>query len=229
MKVFKSLKILLLMELQKINDLINNTVTAKSCEEDSDCVVSQGGSCCNLCPPATPFVVNQIESKRLAELRAKDCQEKMQENPPIPCPDCPVRAMPQVMPWCRESMCTVRYQTLLEIKSIGGDCPNQTCDTHFSVQYNGAWTSQSFGKKIQGTVNQDSILNFQEEMENANFIAIRSKPFTETCPTAYDGQEYTYIFYTSHGKETLSSCQTAIDFESPLFQAVNEIQKDRGE
>ena len=60
-------------------------------------------------------------------------------------------------------------------------------------------------------------------INTANFEEIRSKKFTGTCPTAYDGQEAIYTFYTLTETQTVSSCEFEIDNQSPLFSEINQI------
>lgn len=62
-----------------------------------------------------------------------------------------------------------------------------------------------------------------QEINNADFVTMKSKKFTGDCPTANDGQEVTYTFYTRKGVEVIASCQVAIDGKSPLFVQVWEI------
>lgn len=93
---------------------------------------------------------------------------------------------------------------LLTIESRGGLCPQGTCSIEKSV-YNSKDT-----KKLEILIN------------SANYNEIRTKKFTGLCPTAYDGQEAIYIFYTKHGNEKVSSCDTAIDYNSELFIEVEK-------
>ena len=53
----------------------------------------------------------------------------------------------------------------------------------------------------------------------ADFEAIRSRPFTGTCPIAFDGQEIIFDFGAAAAIERVASCQVAIDWSDPLFVA----------
>ena len=59
------------------------------------------------------------------------------------------------------------------------------------------------------------------EIEQADFDAIKSQPFTDTCPIAFDGQQFVYTFSVTGGSERIDSCQVVVDPENPLFVAVN--------
>jgi hypothetical protein len=52
---------------------------------------------------------------------------------------------------------------------------------------------------------------------------IESRPFTDLCPTAYDGQETIYIFTVGLGTalERIASCEVEVDLSDPLFVAVS--------
>ena len=54
----------------------------------------------------------------------------------------------------------------------------------------------------------------------ADFVALKSRPFTGTCPVAYDGQETIYTFATASGAERIASCEVVVDPAAPLFVAV---------
>lgn len=58
------------------------------------------------------------------------------------------------------------------------------------------------------------------EIANADFDAIRSHPFTDTCPIAYDGQQVIYTFATAGGPVRIDSCEVVVDPAHPLFVAV---------
>jgi hypothetical protein len=62
-----------------------------------------------------------------------------------------------------------------------------------------------------------------EQQINTDFVALKSKKFTGECPTANDGDEATYTFYTKAGFEVIASCKVAIDQKSALFLTVEEI------
>ena len=64
------------------------------------------------------------------------------------------------------------------------------------------------------------IESLQTEVEQADYVAIRGRPFTGECPTAFDGQEVIYTFHVTTGDREIASCEVAIDPADPLFVAV---------
>jgi len=118
---------------------------------------------------------------------------------------------------------------LLEIQYGGGFCPIGMCTTTYAISKTGFFTKDdNTGQNkvhLGQALDADKFNEVFREIETTDFAAIRSKPFTGVCPTAYDGQQVTYKFYTSRALETVSSCQTEIDYGLPLFVLLQEIVK----
>ena len=107
---------------------------------------------------------------------------------------------------------------LLNIKSSGGLCPNgNVCSSTKIIMNDGSILIDNKLKTKADLTKLISLIN------TANFDEIRSKKFTGTCPTAYDGQEVTYTFYTLTVTQTISNCEFEIDNKSPLFSEINKI------
>ena len=60
----------------------------------------------------------------------------------------------------------------------------------------------------------------QAAIAATDFAALRSHPFTGTCPTAVDGVELVFEFAAPGGTERLASCETELDFGSPLLETL---------
>ena len=71
-----------------------------------------------------------------------------------------------------------------------------------------------------GTIPAAALDALTVEIARANFPLIESRPFTDTCPMAYDGQETIYTFHLPTGTEEIATCKVAIDPNHPLFLAV---------
>ena len=80
------------------------------------------------------------------------------------------------------------------------------------------------GQTVRGRLPAAQVELLEIRIAGANFTVIRSRPFTKICPTAYDGQEIAYRFFTAGAGESISSCQTEIDYQSPLFAVVAEVE-----
>ncbi len=76
---------------------------------------------------------------------------------------------------------------------------------------------------VVGQVPPDLVEAIQIEIDQANFPLILSRPFIDTCPTAYDGQETIYVFTAAQGTrfERIASCEVEVDPSHPLFVAVS--------
>lgn len=110
---------------------------------------------------------------------------------------------------------------LLGMFARGGLCVYGGCYRSTIIYRDGTFeTEDGSGEYQSGVVSEASLAALAHEIEQADFDLIRSKPFTDVCPTAYDGQEYIYTFYTATEAEVISSCEYVIDGNLPVFQAV---------
>ncbi|HEX5014430.1 MAG TPA: hypothetical protein VFV72_09765 [Candidatus Limnocylindrales bacterium] len=110
---------------------------------------------------------------------------------------------------------------LLTIETVGGHCIQGSCDSTITIDSNGKARQLKPDAKDLGTVPADIVDALVVEIDQADFEAIKSKPFTDTCPIAFDGQQFIYTFTAGGGSERIDSCAVAVDQESPLFIAVH--------
>jgi hypothetical protein len=95
------------------------------------------------------------------------------------------------------------------------------------IYQSGAYSlGNEVGPTSEGVLTAAQMAELRDLVEQTDFEAIRAVTFTELCPTAYDGQESIYTFYTSHGEEVLSSCESQIDTNLPLFRWIEELIAD---
>jgi hypothetical protein len=80
-------------------------------------------------------------------------------------------------------------------------------------------------KPRSGVLSQQELRLLNQRVHQANFSAIKSKPFKGTCPIAYDGTEVVYLFQLSLGVEEISACKYAINGKSLLFQQLNRLSQ----
>lgn len=109
---------------------------------------------------------------------------------------------------------------LVTISYIGGLCPDGVCSSVQAILKDGSFFIDG---KLKSQIQKSEISQLENLINTTNFEAIKAVKFTGTCPTAYDGQEATYTFNTSHGQETLSSCRVKIDYQSALFSKINDV------
>ena len=58
------------------------------------------------------------------------------------------------------------------------------------------------------------------QIKTTDFASLRAIPFQGECPVNFDGQEVIYEFGAPTGVERIASCETQVDPDLPLFQAV---------
>jgi hypothetical protein len=80
-------------------------------------------------------------------------------------------------------------------------------------------------KPRSGVLSQQELRLLKQRVQQANFSAIKSKPFKGTCPIAYDGIEVVYLFQLHQGVEEISACKYAINGKSLLFQQLNRLSQ----
>jgi hypothetical protein len=122
---------------------------------------------------------------------------------------------------------TLPPSLLLKITKTGGLCPYGGCREELILYSDGSYTlTEGDTLTQQGIVDKPLISQLINYIERANFNQIKAQPFTDICPTAYDGSEITYTFYTSQGVEAISSCVVVIDDHQPLFQLSNTLLQE---
>lgn len=116
---------------------------------------------------------------------------------------------------------------LLGVVWQGGLCPYGMCGMEVIFYQDGSFdVTNSSGEGWEGIIEDAVLVNLRREIENADFDMIRSRPFTDMCPTAYDGAELIYTFYASEGVEVISSCEYVIDGDLELFVIIIDLMND---
>jgi hypothetical protein len=109
---------------------------------------------------------------------------------------------------------------IVSVETRGGECASGLCTRLLNIEADGHIHEVIPKDEVLGTVPVEVVDALQVEVERANYRLLRSRPFTGTCPTAYDGQETIYTFHASRGDQVIESCKVAIDPKHPLFQGV---------
>jgi hypothetical protein len=110
---------------------------------------------------------------------------------------------------------------LVTVEARGGECPTGSCSRLLNIEADGRLHEVIPQDRVVGTVPPDVIDALRTEVEQADYPAIRSRPFTGECPTAVDGQEIVYTFHVTTGDREIASCEIEIDPSDPLVVAVN--------
>ncbi len=107
----------------------------------------------------------------------------------------------------------------------GGLCASGSCLSSLTIFADGRYVSIHGSGSLQraGMVERRLLMQLRHAIMQTNFHAIRSHRFSGTCPTAYDGTEVIYTFYTTHPRQVLSSCQVVFPHNF-LFQLLQTLQ-----
>lgn len=134
-------------------------------------------------------------------------------------------AEPMILPSATSPPFAETDTLLMKLVRHGGLCASGSeCQWQMTIYQSGAYTiGNEMGMVSEGVLSAEQMAELRGLIEQTGFAAIRAVPFTELCPTAYDGQESIYTFNTSYGEEVLSSCEVQIDMTLPLFQWIEEL------
>jgi hypothetical protein len=109
----------------------------------------------------------------------------------------------------------------VSVQTLGGHCVQGSCDTVITIEPDGRAHQVEPEPKELGTVPHEIMEALVVEVQQTDFEAIRSHPFTDTCPIAFDGQQLIYSFWIVTYDERIDSCETVVDPANPLFVAVD--------
>jgi hypothetical protein len=110
---------------------------------------------------------------------------------------------------------------LVTVETRGGLCAPGPCGTTVILDRDGRVRLAARPPNDLGTVSPDVLATLDATIRTTDFAALRSHPLTGQCPTAIDGQELVFEFASPGGIERIASCETAVDFGTPLFRAVS--------
>ena len=106
------------------------------------------------------------------------------------------------------------------IETVGGHCLEGACGGTVTISSDGTVKQTAPKPADLGTVSEPTLEALITEVEQADFDAIQSQPFTDTCPIAFDGQQFIYTFTVGSQVEKIDSCEVVVDPANPLFVAV---------
>lgn len=113
-------------------------------------------------------------------------------------------------------------ETILAVETRGGLCDYGGCYARTEIREDGSYSYKN-GKGVQsnGNLPIKDVEELKKLIMDADFPAIKAKKFSGTCPTAYDGQETTYIFYAA--KQSIPTCTYNVDYSEPLFETMDNL------
>jgi hypothetical protein len=109
---------------------------------------------------------------------------------------------------------------LLTVRSEGGMCMDGPCDSAVILERDGRVHSAAKPPNDLGRVTADAYTTLDAAIRSTDFAAMRAKPFTGECPIAFDGQKQVFEFSVGTTTERLDSCESELDWTSPLFLAM---------
>lgn len=109
---------------------------------------------------------------------------------------------------------------LVTVQMRGGMCPEDMCDNTIVLERDGRVHSAAKPPNELGRVPANAIAALIAAIQTADYTALKSRPFTGECPTAFDGQEMVFEFGAPGGIQRMASCEVDIDWGQPLFVAV---------
>jgi hypothetical protein len=116
---------------------------------------------------------------------------------------------------------------LLKITYAGGNRRSNGQPPEFIIRTDGVSFYRFMGKETPHRVlGPREFARLNQRLTATNFTQIKSRSFTGTCPTAYDGNELIYSFQLKSGdSEELSSCKVIIPGNSLLFQQLARLSQ----
>jgi hypothetical protein len=108
---------------------------------------------------------------------------------------------------------------LVTVETRGGECPEGPCGRTVTLERDGRVKASGETADI-GRVQLPAYQALEAAINATDFAAIRSQPFTGECPVNFDGQELIFTFSVGNQTERLASCESELDWSSPLFVAI---------
>jgi hypothetical protein len=109
---------------------------------------------------------------------------------------------------------------LLTVRLEGGMCMDGPCDSAVVLERDGRVHSAAKPPNDLGRVSAEAYAALDAAIQTTDFAAMRAKPFTGECPIAFDGQKQVFEFSVGSTTERLDSCESELDWSSPLFLAM---------
>ena len=109
---------------------------------------------------------------------------------------------------------------LLTVRLEGGMCMDGPCDSAVVLERDGRVHDGKTPEGDLGRVSAQAYGALDAAIQATDFAAMRAKPFTGECPIAFDGQKQTFEFSAGGSTERLDSCESELDWSSPVFIAM---------
>lgn len=109
---------------------------------------------------------------------------------------------------------------LVTVSTRGGECAMGPCGQTVVLERDGRVHSAAKPPNELGTVPAAAMAALTTAVQQTDYAAIKSHPFTGECPVNFDGQELIFEFNVGATTQRIASCEVDIDWGHPLFVAV---------
>ena len=109
---------------------------------------------------------------------------------------------------------------LVTVSTRGGECAMGPCGQTVILDRDGRVHSAAKPPNDLGRVPANVMTTVTAAMQQTDFAALASHPFTGECPVNFDGQELIFEFNLGSTTRRIASCEVAIDWGHPLFVAL---------
>lgn len=109
---------------------------------------------------------------------------------------------------------------LVTVSTRGGECPAGPCGQSVILERDGRVHSAAKPPNELGKVAAEAMAALTAAVQQTDYAAIKSHPFTGECPVNFDGQELIFEFSVGATTQRIASCEVDIDWGHPLFVAV---------
>jgi hypothetical protein len=109
---------------------------------------------------------------------------------------------------------------LVTVSARGGECPAGPCGETVVLERDGRVHSAAKPPNELGKVPAEAMAALTAAVNQTDYVALKSHPFTGECPVNFDGQELIFEFVVGSTTQRIASCEVDIDWGHPLFVAV---------
>jgi hypothetical protein len=110
---------------------------------------------------------------------------------------------------------------LVTVTMRGGECAMGPCGQTVVLDRDGRVHSAAKPPNDLGQVPSNVMTTVTAAIQQTDFAALKSHPFTGECPVNFDGQELIFEFNVGSTTQRIASCEVAIDWGHPLFVALS--------
>ena len=109
---------------------------------------------------------------------------------------------------------------LVTVTTRGGMCPEGPCGGSVILERDGRVHAAAKPPNDLGRVSAEAMAALTAAVNQTDFTALKSHPFTGECPVNFDGQELIFEFNVGSTTQRIASCEVDIDWGHPLFVAL---------